>query len=139
MVARQVMFRHIGATAGIGNWLIVAGSGAGLLLSICNYVSSGNGIHGTAGALLVAISSALILIVSLLMAIGALQWRWLRIVVDVLLILGIIGTGFAAYMLESYWLVALMVLCLIGWLIQVFEVLVQPRRHSVNVYTGAAS
>jgi hypothetical protein len=60
-------------------------------------------------------------------------------VVDVLLILGIVGTGFAAYMLEAYWLVALMVLCLIGWLIQVFEVLVQPRRHSVNVYTGAAS
>lgn len=133
------MFRHIGATAGIGNWLIVAGSGAGLLLSIFNYVSSGNGIHGTAGALLVVISSALILIVSLLMAIGALRWRWLRIVVDVLLILGIIGTGFAAYMLEAYWLVALMVLCLIGWLVQVFEAPVQPRRHPTSMHIGVAS
>jgi hypothetical protein len=139
MVARQMMFRHIGATAGIGNWLIVVGSGAGLLLSIFNYVSTGNGIHGTAGALLVVISSALILIASVLMTFDILQWRWLRIVVDVLLILGIVGTGFAAYMLEAYWLVALMVLCLIGWLVQVFEVPVQPRRHSASVHTGAAS
>jgi hypothetical protein len=134
-----MMFRRIGRAKDIGNWVMVVGSGAGLLLSIFNYVSSGNGIHGSAGALLVIISSALILIASLLIAFGVLRWRWLRIVVDVLLILGIIGTGFAAYMLEADWLVALMVLCLIGWLVHVFAVPAQSRRHPIGVPTEAAS
>jgi predicted ferric reductase len=133
------MFRRIGRATGIGNWVMVASSGAGLLLSTFNYVSSDNGIHGSVGALLVIISSALILIVSLLMAFGLLQWRWLRMVVDVLLILGIIGTGFAAYMLEADWLAALTVLCLTGWLIHVFPVPAQSRRHLSDVPTGAAS
>jgi hypothetical protein len=125
------------AAADFGNGLMVAGSVIGLLLSMLNYFYSGNGIHGTAGALLVIVTSALVLIASLLTAFGVLKPHWLRIVADVLLVLGIVGTGFAGYMLEANWLVALMAVALIGWLVQVFSD--YPRRPGVAMQTEAAS
>ena len=76
------------------------------------------------------------LVASLLMAFGVLKLRWLRTVVDVLLVLGIVGTAFAAYMLEADWLVALMAVALIGWLVHIFAG--SPRRRSVAVQTEAA-
>jgi hypothetical protein len=123
--------------ADAGNGLMVVGSGVGLLFSLYNNFNSGNGIHGTPGALLVIVSSALVLIASLLLAFNVFRPRWLRIVVDVLLILGILGTGFAAYMLEANWLVALMVVALIGWLVHVFSGRLRPR--PVAVETEVAS
>jgi hypothetical protein len=119
--------------AGAGNGLMVVGSGIGLLLALYNNFNSSNGIHGTAGALLVIVSSALVLIASLLLAFNVFRPRWLRIVVDALLILGILGTGFAAYMLEANWLVVLMVVALIGWLVHVFSGRLRARPVAVEV------
>ena len=102
-----------------GTWLIEAAAIAGLVISLANYFTPGNGLHGTPGALLVVISTVL-----MLLAAGALMvWpgppRWRRGLLLVLIALDILGTGTAAYFLEAYWLIAAMVLALIGWLFQV--------------------
>jgi len=104
----------------MGMWMMAAGSASGLALSIFNFFWPHNGIHGSGGALLVIVASTLLLGASLLMALDRPAPRFLRILIDGLLFLGIIGTGFAAYMLEAYLLVGLMVLALIGWFVHVF-------------------
>jgi hypothetical protein len=107
---------------------MVAGSASGLALSTFNFFWPDNGIHGSGGALLVIVSSALILTASLVMALDLSAPRSLRILIYGLLLLGIIGTAFAAYMLEAYPLVALMVLTLIGWFVHFFAGLDEVRR-----------
>ena len=110
----------MGAAADMGNWIVVASSATGFALSIFSFFWPDNGIHGSGGALLVIVASALILAASLLMALDLSAPRSLRILIYGLLLLGIIGTGFAGYMLEAYLLVVLMVLALIGWFVHVF-------------------
>lgn len=105
------------SAAAAGNWLIAAAAVAGLAVSIFNYLQP-DGIGGIGGALLVIASSALILAASAVRAL--LTQPWLQISIGVLLFLGIIGTGLAAYMLEAWLLLALMALAMIGWLIHVF-------------------
>jgi heme A synthase len=122
----------------MGNWVMVASSAAGLALSIFNFFWPGNGIHGSGGALLVIVTAALILAAALLMALDVSASRGLRIVVDLLLFLGIVGTGFAAYMLEVDLLVALMALALVGWVIHLFGGAGKPRR-AADVRPGAAA
>ena len=110
----------MGAAADMGNWIVVASSATGFALSIFNFFWPGSGIHGSGGALLVIVASALILAASLLMALDLSAPRSLQMLTYGLLLLGIIGTGFAGYMLEAYLLVVLMVLALIGWFAHVF-------------------
>lgn len=90
-----------------------------LLDSLFNYVWQGNGIHGTEGALLVVIST-------LLLAIGgwlvAARWvhGWIRLALDILIFLDLIGTGVAAYFLNAWILLALDVIALLVFLLHVF-------------------
>jgi hypothetical protein len=107
-------------STGLGAWVMAAGGLLGLAISIFDYFWTGNGIHGTEGVVLVICSSALILIAALLFALALLPWGWLRVPLDVLLVLGIIGTAVAGYFLEAWILVGFMVLALIGWLIHIF-------------------
>ncbi len=101
-----------------GSWLVLLAGLIGLGIALFNYLWSGNGIHGTGGALLVVAST----VVMLLVAGALLRWattapRWLRGVLLILLLVDIVGTGFAAYLLEAWWLVVAMALALIGWVI----------------------
>ena len=107
-------------TSDAGVWTMVVGSAGGVVNAIFGYFWSGNGIHGTWGALGVIGSSVLILIASLLLAFGLIRPRWLRVVLVVLLLPGIIGTAFCAYMLETNSLVGLMAFALLGWLVHLF-------------------
>ena len=122
----------------MGNWIIVAGSASGLALSIFNFLWPDNGIHGSGGALLVIVASALLLAASLLLALDLSAPRSLRILIYGLLLVGIIGTGLAAYMLEAYLLVGLMVLALIGWFVHVSAGPGEVRR-ATGLRPGAAS
>ena len=90
-----------------------------LVLTIYNYFSPANGIHGTAGALLVIVSTALMLVASVVIAVRWARPRWVRVLLEVLILLDILGTGFAAYMLESGILLVLMAIALIGWIVHV--------------------
>jgi hypothetical protein len=104
--------------AAYGAWIMAVAGAAATALSAYNYLTRGTGIDHTLGALLVIISSALILLASLVIALAPGAPRWLRGVLIVLLLLGVLGTALAAYFLEAWALVGLMALALIGWLVQ---------------------
>lgn len=91
-----------------------------LLDSLFNYVWQSNGIHGTEGALLVVISTLLMAIAG---AVVAARWAsgWLRVVLEILIFLDLLGTGVAAYFLNAWILVGLDVLALVAFLIHVFR------------------
>jgi quinoprotein glucose dehydrogenase len=86
-----------------------------LIDSLFAYFWTGNGIHGTEGALLVVVSTLL-----LALAAGVVVNRWgpgsLRGILEVLIFLDFIGTGVAAYFLEDWILLGLMVLALLAWI-----------------------
>lgn len=103
-----------------GGWLLVAASAIGLLLSIYNCFDDGNGIAHSQGAILVIVSSALVFAASLAMVLDHDKPAWLAGFFYVSIFLGLVGTALAAYFLLAYWLVALMIVGLVGWLIHIF-------------------
>jgi hypothetical protein len=110
----------------IGVWLIVLGALLGLAVSIYNYVSPvsflapDSGIAGTGGAALVVFSTAVLLIFGL-MLLGRRWGRGMRAFVLFGALVDIVGTAFAAYLLNSKVLLLLMVLCFIGWLMRMMK------------------
>jgi hypothetical protein len=99
-----------------GIWLVVLAAVLGLIVSLIAYFTPHGPIAQAGGALLVIISTALMLIAALLIALTDIP-RWLVILFDVLIILDIIGTGVAAYFLEADILLVFMVIALIGWIV----------------------
>ena len=100
-------------------WLLFAAAALGLAISVFDYFWPDNGIHGSLGVLIVIGSTALMAIAAAAIASG-LARGWLRAILAALILLDILGTGFAAYMLEAEILFGLMVLALIVWLAGVF-------------------
>jgi len=96
-----------------------------LVDSLFNYFWTGNGIHGSEGALLVVVSTLL-----LVLAVGVVLNRWgpgwLRLILEILTVLDFLGTGLAAYFLEAWILLALVVLAAIAWLIHVLRPAPRP-------------
>lgn len=92
--------------------------GAGI--SIYDYITPGSGIDGAEGTLLVIASSALIFLAGLVEALLVSMPRRLRGTLTVLMLLGILGTGVAAYFLESDALLLLMIIAVLGWFVYVF-------------------
>src|SRR5689334_10174497 len=98
-----------------GNWLLLLSALAALCVAVFEYLWHGNGIHGTGGALVVIVSTALMLAGAFALGRRFERARGLRILLLVLLVVDILGTGLAAYLLEAYALLALVVLALLGW------------------------
>ena len=96
-------------------WLFAV-SVLALAMSTFDLFWTGNGIHGSAGALLVIGSTLLMAIAAAAIAAGLARGP-VRSVLAALIVLDILGTGFAAYMLEAWILLGLMFLALIAWLI----------------------
>lgn len=107
-------------TTSHGGWLMAAASLVGLVLSLFNYLNQGNGIAYSAGAALVLVSSALVFAASLVMVLDHDKPMWLLGFLYVSLFLGLIGTALAAYFLEAYWLMAAMIIGLVGWILRAF-------------------
>lgn len=107
-----------------GGLLIAFGAGLGLLVSIYNYFAPSAflaptvDISGTPGAL-VAIAATLILFVAGLVLGGAPRHPALVAFLVLGCIVGIAGTAFAASLLESGILLALMLVCAIGLVLRV--------------------
>lgn len=115
--------------AGIVILLIAAAFG--LAIASFDYVSHDSGIRGTPGALLVMISSVLMVLGAGALLLDPGMPRWLRGTLVILIALDILGTAFAAYMLEANWLLATMGLAFIGWIIHLATA--RPaRRAQVN-------
>jgi quinoprotein glucose dehydrogenase len=100
-------------------WLLPLGALIALGAAIFDYFYAGNGIHGTGGVLLVIGSTAVMLLLSLALV----QWRshpgWVHVLLLVLLVIDIAGTGLASYLLEAWWVFGANVLALIGWLVDI--------------------
>ena len=116
-----------------GAWLMTASSLAGLIAALIYYFRSGDGIAYTPGALLVVISTALLLAASLVLATGVIRHWLLNEFLMVSTALDILGTGFAAWLLEAHWLLAFTIVAAIGWITRLlFDAPLQapPRKHS---------
>jgi quinoprotein glucose dehydrogenase len=100
-----------------GNWLLLLSALAALCVAVFEYFWHGNGIHGTGGALIVIVSTALVLAGAFVLGRLPERARGMRILLLVLLVVDILGTALAAYLLEAYALLALVVLALVGWAI----------------------
>jgi quinoprotein glucose dehydrogenase len=98
-------------------WLLPLAALIGLVIAVFDYFWTGNGIHGTGGVLLVIVSTAAMLVLSTVLVYSSGMPRGVRGVLLFLIIVAIAGTAFAAYLLLAWWLLAAMVLALIGWLI----------------------
>jgi hypothetical protein len=105
-----------------GTWLLILATVLGFLDTIFNYVWTGNGIHGSEGALLVVVSTLLQLIAAVLVWRVLRGWAWWLF--EVLIFLDLVGTAAAAYFLEAWILLALTVIAFIGWVVH----LAQPHR-----------
>lgn len=100
-----------------GLWLLLGSSVAGLITAAIAVFSEGNGIAYSGGAYLVLVTTALLVVSSLILAVYRHKRRWLTIVLVTLTFLGLVGTGLAAYFLEALPLIAFMALGLAGWLV----------------------
>ena len=97
--------------------LLTLAVASGLAIAIFNYVWPNNGIHGSAGALLVMISSLLMVIAAAGLASADEMRPNLRSSLVLLILLDILGTGLAAYMLEAHGLIAVMAVALVGCIV----------------------
>ena len=93
--------------------------------ALFNYFWTGNGIHGTEGALLVVVSTLLMGVAAWLTG-AHIVHGWLRTLLVALLVLDFIGTGLAAYLLEAWILLALDIAAIVAW----FATLAAPRMTS---------
>ena len=96
-------------------WLIAIPAGIGLVLSLIAYLTPHGAVAHSWGAVLVVVATALLLVASLLLVLAEMP-HWFVVLLEVLIILDIVGTGVAAYFLETYILLAFMVIALIGWI-----------------------
>jgi hypothetical protein len=112
--------------SGYGATLLAAAALLGAVVAVYNYNSPTSGINATAGDLLVIFSSAILFLLGIAVDRARLGGRLLRGFIYTASLLDIAGTMFAAYLLESTPLLALMLVCLVGWLVAVLG----PRRMS---------
>ncbi|MCE7027080.1 hypothetical protein [Jiella avicenniae] len=105
-------------TAG-GAWLVVAASAIGAVVAAFDVVNVGNGIAFSFGAWLVFASSLLVMCAALILGLHLALSGAARGTLAVLLLLGILGTGVAAYFLTAWILLVAMGVALVGWLIHV--------------------
>jgi len=108
-----------------GGLMIAFGAGIGCLVSVWNYfapvslLAPTTGVAGTPGAALAIAATAILCIAGLVLA-GTASGRGLTLLLMIGALVGILGTGLAAWLLESNLLLALMLVCLIGWGLRVF-------------------
>lgn len=104
-----------GRHAGRGTRVMVVAAVLGALVAVFNYYSPGSGIDGTGGALLVI--GTTLLIAAIAVVLGR-RDRGRALLAGLCLIL-LLGTAFAAWLLNSPTLVALMAIATVGWLLLV--------------------
>jgi uncharacterized membrane protein YhaH (DUF805 family) len=117
-----------------GLWLLLASSVAGLITAAIAAFDEGNGIAYSGGAYLVLFSTAVLVVAALALTLDRGASKWLAIILTILILLDLVGTGIAAYFLETTVLVAFMLVGLVGWLVYL---LVDPARERPVPYRAA--
>lgn len=103
-----------------GAWLITLSALIACAVAIYNYRAADNGISGTPGAMLVIYSTVILIVAGFILG-RDMGGRILHVILAILALLGILGTGFAAWLLESNALMILMAISLFGWLVRLFR------------------
>lgn len=88
--------------------------------TIFNYFWTGNGIHGSPGALLVVASTFLLAGAVALIMFNVVGGA-VRVVFEILICLDLLGTAVAAYFLEAWILLGLIILAALSWLVHIFR------------------
>ncbi|WP_342594062.1 hypothetical protein AAGT95_13170 [Salinicola lusitanus] len=96
--------------------VMLLGSLAGLAVALYAYFTPLTGVNGSLGALVVILSTIALAILTLVLA--PLSHRSGRVALRVLILLDLVGTGFAGLLLHQWWLTAAMVVGLIGLLLE---------------------
>lgn len=104
--------------AAVGGWLLCAAAAAGLVTAAVDTFSPGNGIAFTLGTYLVLVSTAILLVMALLLV--SIAGRGRRVLLHVLVAIDLAGTATAAYFLTAHLLIVFMAIALAGWLIHLF-------------------
>jgi hypothetical protein len=115
-------------------WLLLASSIAGLITAAVAVLDEADGIAYSAGAYLVLVSTALLVLAALALTFFNNKWKWLTLSLIILSVFDLIGTAIAAYFLETAFLLAFMALGLIGCLVYL---LVAPANQSSLRYDAA--
>lgn len=102
-----------------GAWLLLAISSIALILAAVATFNAGNGIAYTPGTYLVLVSTTLLLVGALLLTFARGMPRWLGGLLAFLLLLDLLGTGLAAYLLQTEWLLGCIGVGLLAWLVHV--------------------
>lgn len=86
-----------------------------LIDSLFNYFWAGNGIHGSEGALLVIVST---LLMTLAAGLIVNRWisGWVRGLFEFLILLDFLGTALAAYFLEAWIVLGLVIVAFVAWI-----------------------
>ena len=106
--------------AKVGASLLCSGAILGTAISVANYFSPDSGIAGTPGALLVIVSTLILLVFGLIMR-SDVQGFGFRVFIAGSALFDILGSAFAGHLLNSETLAVLMMVSLAGWLIHLFE------------------
>ncbi len=107
----------------VGDWIVAIAAILGFVEAVLDYFFD-VGIGWSGGALLVLISTLLILVALVTFRVWAAMPRWFAVVLGILTVLDFVGTALAAYFLEADLLVLLMLIALIAWL---FTAFIRPR------------
>ena len=102
-----------------GGWLLVAAAALGFLVALYDFFLAW-GIRYSIGSGIVIFSTA-IMTVAALVIVFARPARWIRIVLEIGLVLDFLATALAAYFLDSYLLTVLSLLAGLGWLVFVLS------------------
>jgi hypothetical protein len=102
-----------------GAWLLCLAALVALVVSAINAFNAGNGIAFTAGAYLVLVTSALLVVGAIALIWSTSLPRAAAVVFSILVLLDILGTGFAAWLLEADVLLGAIGVAAIGWLVYV--------------------
>lgn len=108
--------------------LLVAAAATGFIIALHAYFAPLTGVTGSLGALVVIVVCAVLAAGAFVLETATA--RSTRIVLRVLILLAIVGTGFASLLLHQWWICAAMCLGIAGLILE----LVRPAGASPAVY-----
>ncbi|WP_251976668.1 hypothetical protein [Salinicola avicenniae] len=99
----------------LGAIVLLVASLVGLALALYAYLTPLTGVTDSLGALVVILASILLAVLALILR--AASGRGARIALSILILVGLLGTGFAGLLLHQWWFTAAMALGLVGLII----------------------
>lgn len=104
-----------------GAWLVIIAAIVGFLVSLVAYFTPHGPIANSWGALLVLVSTALMLVALFLISRVAIP-RWFFGLLEVLIVIDILCTGVCTYFLEAHVLLFFMAVALLGCILYAWRV-----------------